>query len=237
MTAIPAAAQAAPKSVAHLRLSDPYQYVGLLSFVSDGGEYIGSATVIKPYSLLTAGHNLYSQFSGWSTDVVFERGYNLGTRESSSSASSLFVLGGYAGYVDGGKSETNLGFSRDMGGVVCFSQPAGGLHAAWANNPKLLTGRSYNMLLGYGADIHSGEKLLRSSPTKAFFRVKGNFFENRSCGIEGGMSGGPVFAKFNGSWFVCAVNVSGPNGFVFNRGAGVRAIDSEAETLISTDLN
>ncbi len=236
LLADPAAAQASPKSVAQLRLGDPYKYVGLLTFDSDGGEYIGSATVIKPYSLLTAGHNLYSEFSGWSTNVVFERGYNFGARESRSTASSLFVLGGYAGLVDSGKSETNLGFSRDMGGVVCFSQPADGFHAAWANSTKLLTGKSYNMLLGYGADIHSGEQLLRSSPSKSFYRIKGSFFENRSCGIESGMSGGPVFAKFNGSWFVCAVNVSGPSAFVFNRGAGVRAIDADAEILISTEL-
>lgn len=236
MAIVSAVAQAAPRSVSQLRLNEPYRFVGLLSFFSDGTEYIGSATVIKPYSLLTAGHNLYSEFSGWSTEVVFERAYHFGNRESKSTASSLFVLGGYAALTDSGRSETNQGFSRDMGGVVCFSQPADGFHASWANNSRLLTGRNYNMLLGYGADVHSGEEMLRSSPSKSFFRVRGSFFENRTCGIESGMSGGPVFAKLNGSWFVCAVNVSGPSAFVFNRGAGVRAIDKDAETLISTDL-
>lgn len=236
MTATPAAAQAAPRSVAHLRFSDPYQFVGLLTFREGRGEYIGSATVIKPYSLLTAGHNLYAGRSGWSTDVVFERSYHFGARTSRSTASSLFILGGYAGLVDAGKSESNQGFSRDMGGVVCFTMPADGQFAAWRNDTRLLTGSSYNMSLGYGAEVHSGEELLRSSPTRTFYRVKGSFYENRSFGIEGGMSGGPLFAKSGGKWYVCAVNVSGPGGFVFNRGAGVRAIDSDAATLIGTDL-
>jgi V8-like Glu-specific endopeptidase len=232
----PVLAQASPTSVASLRQQDPYRHVGLLSFFSGREEYIGSATVIKPRSLLTAGHNLYSTGTGWSAQVVFERSYYNGSRASRSTASGLFVLGGYASLVDRGRSETNQGFSRDLGGVVCFSQPQGGLHAAWQQNTRLLTGRSYNMSLGYGAVVHSGEELLRSSPTKAFYQVTGSFYENRSYGIEGGMSGGPVFAKSGGKWYVCAVNVSGPAGRVFNKGAGVRAIDKDAAALIETDL-
>ncbi|MES2661271.1 MAG: hypothetical protein V4689_21810 [Verrucomicrobiota bacterium] len=231
-----AAAQASPTSVAHLRDNHPYRFVGLLSFREGWGEYIGSATVIKPYSLLTAGHNLYAEGSGWSTDVAFERSYDFGSRASRSTASSLFILGGYAGLVDSGRSESNAGFARDMGGVVCFSRPADGLRAAWKNDTTLLTGSSYNMSLGYGAVVHSGEELLRSSPTKAFYKITNGFYENRSYGIEGGMSGGPVFARRDGKWYVCAVNVSGPGGNVFNRGAGVRAIDHDAATLIRTNL-
>ena len=232
----PAAAQAAPTSVSNLRVNDPYRYVGLLSFFSEGAEYVGSGTVVKPYSVLTAGHNLYSEGSGWSTDVIFRRSYDFGTYASESSASKLLILGGYAGYVDRGKSETNGGFSRDMGAIVCFSRPADGLYAAWKKDTSLLTGSNYTMSLGYGGEVHSGEELLRSSPTRSFFKVVGSLYENRSYGIEGGMSGGPVFAKSRGKWYVCAVNVSGPGGNVFNRGAGVRAIDADSAKLIQTRL-
>lgn len=232
----PAAAQAAPTSVSNLRTGDPYRYAGLLDFFSDGAEYIGSGVVVKPYSVLTAGHNLYSEGSGWSTDVVFRRSYNLGTFASESTASQLFILGGYAAYADRGKSETNGGFSRDMGAVACFSSPAGGLYAAWKKDTTLLTGRGYKMSLGYGGEVNSGEELLRSSPTRGFFKVVAGLYENRSYGIEGGMSGGPVFAKAGSKWYLCAVNVSGPGGKVFNRDAGVRAIDADAAKMIQTKL-
>ncbi len=231
-----AAAQAAPTSVGDLRAKNPYRFVGLLTFTSDDDVYIGSATVIKPYSLLTAGHNLYSEADGWSTDVIFERSYDFGTRASRVRASGLFVLGGYASLADAGRGETSSGFARDMGGAVCFSRPAKGLYAAWKKGAKLLTGTSYNMSLGYGAEVHSGEELLRSAPTRTYYKVKGGFYENRSYGIEAGMSGGPVFAKKGDSWYVCAVNVSGPGGFIFNRGAGVRAIDDDSATLIDKQL-
>jgi V8-like Glu-specific endopeptidase len=232
----PAAAQAAPASVSNLRANDPYRYAGLLSFFSDGAEYIGSGVVVKPYSVLTAGHNLYSQGSGWSTDIIFRRSYDYGTYASESTVSQLFILGGYAGYVDRGKSDTNGGFSRDMGAVVCFSRPANGLHAAWKKDTTLLTGKNYNMSLGYGAEVNSGEELLRSAPTKSFFKVATSLYENRSYGIEGGMSGGPVFSKSGRKWYVCAVNVSGPGKNVFNRGAGVRAIDADSAKMIQTKL-
>lgn len=232
----PAAAQAAPTSVSNLRASDPYRYAGLLSFFSDGAEYIGSGVVVKPYSLLTAGHNLYSEGSGWSTDVIFRRSYDYGTYASENTASQLFILGGYAGYVDRGRSDTNGGFSRDMGGVVCFSRPANGLYAAWKKDTTLLTGKNYKMSLGYGGEVHSGEELLRSAPTRGFFKVVTSLYENRSYGIEGGMSGGPVFAKSGKKWYVCAVNVSGPGKNVFNRDAGVRAIDADSAKMIQTKL-
>ncbi|RYD23767.1 MAG: hypothetical protein EOP88_02875 [Verrucomicrobiaceae bacterium] len=229
-------AQSAPVPVTALIHKNPYKFVGQLTFRSGRGEYIGSATVIKPYSLLTAGHNLYSQGVGWSSDMAFMRSYNNGYYSSRSTGSQLFVLGGYSSLVDRGRSESNGGFARDMGGVVCFSRPADGASAKWQAKTKLLTGKSYNMSLGYGAVVHSGEELLRSSPTKSFFKVTGSFYENNSYGIEAGMSGGPVFAKKDGLWYVCAVNVSGPAGAVFNRGAGVRAIDDDSANLIRNKL-
>ena len=232
----PVRAQSAPAPVPGLIEKNPYKYVGQLTFRSGRGSYVGSATVIKPHSLLTAGHNLYSQYVGWSSNTVFKRSYDFGSYASRATASKLFVLGGYASVVDSGRGETNGGFSRDMGGIVCFSQPAGGSHARWQNKPRLLTGTSFNMSLGYGAVVHSGEEMLRSSPTKSFFKVTGSFYENRSYGIEAGMSGGPVFARADGKWILCAVNVSGPAGNIFNRGAGVRAIDADAAALIRKQL-
>ena len=228
-------AQEAPQSVAEGRTKDPYKFVGLLSFTSDGSEFIGSATVIKPYSVLTAAHNLYSEGTGWSTEVLFERAYDRGTAASRSRASQLIILGGYSTAVDSGRGESTAGFSRDLGGFICFSRPAKGTFALWKSNPRLLTGSAYKMSLGYGAEIHSGEELLRSSSSRGFFKLTANYFANDYYGIESGMSGGPVFTRSGGEWVVCAVNVSGPGNRV-DEGVGVRAIDYDASELIRNDL-
>jgi hypothetical protein len=231
-----AGAQSAPTSVAKLLADSPYRFAGRLLFTQNSLGYVGSAVVIKPSSLLTAGHNLYAEGSGWSGDVTFERSYDYATYSSRSSSSSVFLLGGYSASADSGKSETSAGFSRDMGGIVCFSKPANGLYASWKIGKMLLTGSGQKMSLGYGAEVHSGEELLRTSSSRPFHKITGSFYETRYFGIEGGMSGGPVFAKSGGKWFVCAVNVSAPEGKVFNRDAGVRVIDSDSAALIRKNL-
>jgi len=228
-------AQEAPESIAEGRTKDPYKFVGLLSFTSDGEEYIGSATVIKPFSALTAAHNLYSEGVGWSTSVIFERAYHFGSVASRSRASQLIILGGYSEAVDSGRGETRAGFSRDLGGLICFSQPAKGSFAIWRNNTRLLTGSEYKMSLGYGAEVHSGEELLRSASTRPFYKLSNSYFTNDYFGIESGMSGGPVFARSGDQWYLCAVNVSGP-GYASDEGVGVRAIDVDAARLIKNGL-
>jgi hypothetical protein len=236
LTSVQAEAQSVPTSVAKLLADSPYRFAGRLLFNQDSLTYVGSAVVIKPSSLLTAGHNLYAEGSGWSTDVVFERSYDYNSSSSRSTASSVFLLGGYAAAVDSGKYEANAGFSRDMGGIVCFSQPANGLYATWKLGKPLLMSSLPKMSLGYGAEVHSGEELLRSSSSRPFRKITGSFYETKYYGIEGGMSGGPVLTKSKGKWYVCAVNVSGPGVKILNRDAGVRIIDNDAAALIRTSL-
>lgn len=231
-----ARAQSEPTPVPKLLAKNPYRFAGRLQFTQAGLAYVGSAVVIKPSSLLTAGHNLYTEGSGWSKEVTFDRSYDYSSYSSRSTASSTFLLGGYAASADGGRGETNTGFSRDMGGVVCFSQPAGGQHAVWRKGSPLLLAAGEKMSLGYGAVIHSGEELLRSSSSRPFRKIFGSYYESRYFGIEGGMSGGPIYVKSKGKWYVCAVNTSSPGDEVFNRGAGVRVIDKDAAALIETNL-
>lgn len=235
ITADKAGAQASPVSVAGLRNTNPYQYVGRVTMRHGSVSYIGSGTVIKPWSVLTAGHNLYDRATGWSTNVVFQRAYNYGTYASSASASRLLILGGYSSAVNTYGNTSANAFSRDTGGIICYARPMNGGYAGWWQNPGLLTGTFYNMSLGYGGKVHSGQELLRSAPTRAFYQVYGSWYRNTSYGIEGGMSGGPVFAQYGGNWYVAAVNVSGDYNSI-STGGGVRAIDTDASNLIRNDL-
>ena len=92
------------------------------------------------------------------------------------------------------------------------------------------------MSLGYGAEMHTGEQLLKvgsiygvHSYTPVFTGAAYCF--NDGYIIEGGMSGGPVMALYNGKWYVVGVNVSGNDS-----GMGMRAIDSAANSFIATYL-
>ena len=54
-------------------LNYPYRTVGKLFFTQNGSGFAGSAAMISPNILLTAGHCVYS--GGWSTNVVFYPSY------------------------------------------------------------------------------------------------------------------------------------------------------------------
>lgn len=231
----PAQGQTTPSEFGHMRGSNPYYYVGKLSFNMNGAAFQGSGTVIRPYSILTAAHCLYDPASGWAQDVVFERSYHYGEMASSNYGRRLVILGGYSGAATTYGNSSSRAFDKDTGGVVCYSKPAGGGYAGWWGNPALLTGSAYNMSLGYGAEYHDGEQLLRSAPTRSFTRSYGSWYANKSYAIEGGMSGGPVFARYQSNWYVCAVNVSNTAGYTTS-GAGVRVVDSATSSLIKTKL-
>ncbi|MDB6135118.1 MAG: hypothetical protein JWM59_3361 [Verrucomicrobiales bacterium] len=230
-----AAAQASPTSVNALRNYNPYYYVGRLTYKDGTIPRQGSGTVIKPYSILTAAHCLWSRGNGWRTNFVFQRAYSNGTWASSSTARQPFILGGYTtAVINSGANNTAAAFSRDTGGIIFFSRPMNGGYAGWWQNPALLTGPSYNMCLGYGSEWHNGQEMLRSAPSSAFIGQTASWYTNTSCAIEAGMSGGPVFAQYNNLWYVCAVNVSGTASRT--SGGGVRAIDADTSVLIKNYL-
>lgn len=230
-----AAAQTAPTSVASLRNTPPYNTVGRITILHGDHFRLSSGTVIKPQSVLTAGHNLYRQETGWGTSVVFQRSYHDGNYASTASASKLFILAGYSTAVNKGSATSNSSFSLDTGGIVCFSRPMNGDHALFRQNKKLLRGSIYNMSLGYGGKVNNGQQLLRSAPTRGYYVLWKRYYRNATYGLEGGMSGGPVFARSKDKWYVCAVNVSKPRG-VLHSGAGIRLIGADTSKLIKNNL-
>ncbi len=216
--------------------SNPYYFVGKLNmtFRSASGveqNFVGSATTIKPYSALTAGHCVYHGTMGWLRRATFERAKYYNTAASTNTVTRMWVIGGYTSNAGNGSTNTYTGFSYDAGAVICSTRPAGGGYAGWSTNTALLTGTAYNMSLGYGSENHNGLEMLRSAPTRGFTRSTGAYYRNTTYQIEGGMSGGPVFALSGSTWYVAAINVSGGSA------AGVRALDSATTSLINTNLN
>ena len=214
--------------------SFPYSMIGQLLFNNGGFDYSGSGTVVGIYGVLTAGHNLYDRFGGKSVGVRFYRGHYGSTNLSVQRASRTYIFGGYQTSAQRYGGNNVRTFATDLGGARFLEPVAGGARAGWTTDRSLLTGSTYNEVLGYGGEYpHNGERLLSAVPLRAFYRVYGAFYENNSVYVEEGMSGGPVFARTSDGLSVAAVVVSGsrrpPAG-------GVRVLNSAAADFINTYL-
>jgi hypothetical protein len=213
----------------------PYSMIGQLLFQSGPSLFQGSGTVIRPRSVLTAAHNLFDPKTGWSTDVEFRRGnYGLDDYLSVQFGRRLYLLGGYRFVTSYYGPDSARAFSRDMGGIVFRNPVASGGYAGWVAKLSLLLGSAPNILLGYGAENHSGELLLFVEPNVSFYRVLGPFLENDSIYVEAGMSGGPAFAQMDdGELYVAGVVVSasGEPGSADATG-GIRAINAKGAEFI-----
>ena len=207
----------------------PYSMIGQLSFDSGGGGYLGSGTVVQPFGVLTAAHNLYDPTDGWSTDILFKRAHYDATDLSVRYASRAYILGGYQAnaFTYGGDDVRT--FARDTGGLSFRSRPAAGAYLGWITDVGIVTGSTPKAAFGYGAEVHSGEQLLVVSATP-FHAVYGAFYENENTEIEAGMSGGPVIATLpDGSRTLCAVVVSGS---AYPLSAGIRIVNSGTSDFI-----
>ncbi|MDB6172780.1 MAG: serine protease [Chthoniobacteraceae bacterium] len=219
---------------AQLAQTFPYSMIGQLLFENGRSFYSGSGTVIRPKSVLTAGHILYDFDGGWSTNLLFQRGLYGKTGLSEQYATRIYVLGGYRESVNRYGGDDVRAFSHDMGGLVFPKPLANGSTAGWSSDTSLLTGTSYNIAFGYGAEFHTGDDLLSVVPTAPFESISGAFLENRSLYFESGMSGGPVFARGDkGLLFVSGIVVSGSTDPV---AGGIRALNSTAAAFIQRYL-
>jgi hypothetical protein len=211
----------------------PYSLVGQLYFASGGDDYIGSGVVIRPKSILTAGHNLYDPDHGWSTDLLYRRGAHGDTVISEHNAKRIFLLGGYRQNVTRYGASSVRTFASDMGGVRFPDLLAKGSHAWWTMDPSLLTSSTrYKVAVGYAAEgDYTGDFPTTVVPDKPFTSTLSSFYESFGAYFAGGMSGGPLFVAGNdGQLYVSAVVVSGAkNPYV--RG-GIRIIDSGASNFI-----
>jgi hypothetical protein len=214
--------------------SAPYVLVGQLYFTSGNVDYIGSGTVVRPRSVLTAGHNVYDPDGGWSTDVEFRRSAYGASALTDVFATRLYVLGGYRQATNTYGPDSLRSFAYDAGGLIFGKALAGGAYESISSNPAYVGASYVRVAVGYGAEFHSGDYPLYVVPTTAFFPVFGSYWENRSMAVEGGMSGGPLYTRISSSAFVVSAIIvasSGPP-----EASGVRRVDAAITSFVSTYL-
>jgi hypothetical protein len=213
----------------------PYLLIGQLLFDSGRRSYSGTGTVIRANSVITAGHNLYDVNQGWSTHLTFRRGQYGDSFVIEKIPNRLFVLAGYQAKVTYFGGDDLRSFSADTGAMRFGSPVANGSYAAWSTDTSLVTGSSYKIALGYGAEFqHTGDDLLFVEPSASFHQVLNAFYESDSIYIEAGMSGGPLFAEDDtGNSYVCGTIVSGSESPV---AGGIRIFNQKVADLIRNYL-
>jgi V8-like Glu-specific endopeptidase len=213
----------------------PYSMIGQLLFDNGPRTYSGTGTVIRPYSVVTAGHNLYDFDQGWSTNFSFRRGQYGDTAISEKIPNRLFVLAGYQTKVAYYGGDSVRSFSADTGALRFGSPVAKGAYSGWSTDISLVTGAAYKIALGYGAEFkHTGDDLLFVEPAQSFYQTFNAFYENDTIYIERGMSGGPLFAEDDdGNTYVCGTIVSGAEDPV---SGGVRIFNQKVADLIRNYL-
>lgn len=217
--------------------SFPYNMTGQVFFDSGRSSYIGSGTVIRPKSILTAGHNLYDPQTGWSTDVLFRRGAYGTNVATEKYGRRIYLLGGYRKSANRYGSESARTFASDTGGVKFGAQLANGGYAGWSTDvSRLSKNGTYKVAVGYGAqEPHDGDFPLQVVPDRAFYSAYRTFHESRGAYFEGGMSGGPVFvSNSNGKLVVLGVIVSGSD-YPYRSG-GIRILDGTVANFIRNYL-
>ena len=252
--------------------SNPYFYAGRISANVGTGKFIATGTVLRPSGVITCAHILYDVDSGFSTNVVFERGLYNSQKISTSYASATYVLSGYQTSVATGGMDSTGAFSRDLGGIKFLSPlsgkaspvigtvspvtekappflrrssitrgaifaptptPTSAATANYSTNKQLFRSGVMTMSLGYGGVVNNGQQLLSCSTSKGYFSFLGPYLGTTGYVIEGGMSGGPIFAFSGGVWYIIGVNVSS-NGF---NASGIYSFGAQSTKFISQFLN
>lgn len=208
----------------------PFSMIGKLIFMQGPDWFQGSGTVIRPNAVLTAAHNLWNAELGFSTDLVFRRALHGETSAGDAFPSRIYVLAGYRDKARSHSENDPRSFAQDLGAVLFADPVAAGSSTGWWANSALVGGQFPMTALGYGAQFHDGTELLSVEPKGGFEQITDAFYDNRSVYFEGGMSGGPVFARdTNGALLVAGVVVAGAED---QHGGGIRILDPTAAAFL-----
>lgn len=228
--ASPVRAQVHPAEISEEQSTEaPYRDSGRLTVYQGNAGYLGTATYIRRYTGLTAGHMLYNGRTGLSTSVTFQQAFY----EYSSSkiyAGFIAVLSGYQAAAQDDNT-SDAAFERDMGYLV-FTHPARNNEwALWSADPLALSQGTAFDVLGYAAESFRGDILAQVHIDKPYQLLRApGLYESTAYYAQEGMSGGPVYASYNGTVRLAAVTVGGTSPPEPAQ-AGVRAITPEETSL------
>ncbi len=235
---LPAAALRPAEISAAQTAQAPYRDSGRIQVQQGRFEYIGTASYIRRYTGLTAGHILYSPKTGLSTGIYYQAALY---QQSTSYASAIYfaVLAGYQQAADQSGDDSVAAFGQDMGYLI-FNKPAPHDEwAAWSTQPSILMSRGPFLLFGYAAESFEGDVLASVQHASPYFQdTRPALYQNDAYYTEGGMSGGPVYvSRSDGTMTMVAINVAGTD-YSQHAESGARAITpAEGPLLLAAEYD
>jgi V8-like Glu-specific endopeptidase len=174
-------------------LAYPYSACGILFFTQGGNNYAGSAAVITPNMLLTAGHCVFGD-GAWSTNVAFYPSYPARATTDPAYMFSYSYVAAWSAW----SSDRNRAY--DYGMVWIDNSPGqtlGWLGLLWNADTS---GRTWNAV-GYPATPNppfDGNTMNEAAGTVESSATAGTIGLNND-NMEHGSSGGPWITDWNGS--------------------------------------
>lgn len=171
-------------------LAYPYRTCGKIFFTQGGSNYAGSASMIAPNVLLTAGHCVYN--GGWSTNFVFYPSYGKRAATDPAYKFSYNYLGAWTGWTSGGNRAFDYG--------MAWFNSAPGNNIGWLGLlwNAATAGRTWHAV-GYPATPNppfNGAVMDEAVGTVASSGTAGTIGMTND-NMEHGSSGGPWITNFN----------------------------------------
>lgn len=190
-------------------ISVPYRYSGRLTVSFGNNNYFGTATFIRRFTGLTAGHLLYDPSAGLGTDLYYEADL-YGTADDTRNTVSYFAV--LSGYQSAANADPNSdpAFDYDMGYLLFARAEFKEEWAPFGAAPDVLTTESNFLVFGYAAETFTGDKMAFVNIAAPYYELRApGLFENTSYYTQEGMSGGPLYASVDGVMEVVAETVAG----------------------------
>ena len=229
----------------------PYNFTGRVLGLTDTFTEIGSATLIRRHTALTAGHIVFDPIAGFLANASFTRGLYENAAFDQQQVSAVGALSGYQTQVTTFGSNSLEAFARDMGYLLLDSAPIDENWGTYTTNTALLSAATTQFfVVGYPGVTFDGRTMAYIVPMTPYTELgttqtgtgtttdsgDTGSFSNIDYQAEEGMSGGPVYVVPAGTneQIIAGETVGG-----FDDASGefnfsiIRAINAEANVFLT----
>lgn len=221
----------------------PYNFTGRVFNFDDAFTSIGSATLVRRHTALTAGHVVFQAAVGFLTRATFSRGLYQNYTFQKQQVIAVDALSGYVNAATVNGENSFASFDRDLGLLLFTTPPTDEDWGIMTADPRALTNPQAQSIdfgrfvLGYPGIGFDGRTLAYIVPTTPFVQIgtaDSGDYENDEYAAVPGMSGGPVYVYENGLQQIAAETVGGidDSSGTFNASI-VHATNAEVQTFLA----
>ena len=215
----------------------PYDFTGRVFVDDDAEQAIGTGTLLRRHTVLTAGHVVYNPTEGFIQSASFSRGRYGNYDLSDQQVTSVQALAGYQSALASDPNASSDGedlatLESDLGLMIVTDPPVDNNWGNYDADPTQLTNNAGRFILGYPGVTFDGRTMAYIVPTAPYVEMgltATGAYSNELYIAEPGFSGGPVYAVVNNEQVVVAELTAGADDATGEFNAQfVRAFDTTA---------